>query len=107
MYSEYQQGAKSAANNFCIKWCVLNLLKCRKGLRIVLFWWYTVCNGKVVWTDIPSARHSQTEDKIILYEEYLIDYICKCIWSKVYTINCAQPMPIGMPTLAWFSEVLN
>ena len=38
------------------------------------FWWYTVCNGKVVWTDIPSARQSLTEDKLILYEEYLIDY---------------------------------
>ena len=34
-------------------------------------------NGKVVWSHVPSARQSITEDKLISYVEYLIDiYLC-------------------------------
>ena len=39
-----------------------------------------VCsNGKGVWSDVPSARQSLTEDKLITYVEYLIDNVyVKC-----------------------------
>jgi hypothetical protein len=41
-------------------------------------------NGKGVWSDVPSARQSLTEDKLITYVEYLIDNVYVNVGNKVY-----------------------
>ena len=50
-----------------------------------------VCsNGKGVWSDVPSARQSLAEDKLITYVEYLIDNVyvkCRYITRSV----CGHP----------------
>ena len=40
-------------------------------------------NGKGVWSDVPSARQTLTEDKLITYVEYLIDNVYVNVGNKV------------------------
>ena len=52
-----------------------------------------VCsNGKGVWSDVPSARQSLTEDKLITYVEYLIDNVYVNVGNKVYRQCVGIPM---------------
>ena len=49
-------------------------------------------NGKVAWSDVPSTRHSLTEDKLISYLEYLIDNIYVSVGNRLYRQCVGIPM---------------
>ena len=49
-------------------------------------------SNKGVWSDLPSAKHSFTEDRLITYVEYLIDNIYVSIGNKVYRQCIGIPM---------------
>ena len=49
-------------------------------------------NGKGVWSDVPSARQSLTDDKLITYVEYLIDNVYVNVGNKVYRQCVGIPM---------------
>ena len=41
-------------------------------------------NGKVVWSDVPSAIQSLTEDKVISLVDYLINNIYVSVGNRIY-----------------------
>ena len=45
-----------------------------------------------MWSDVPSARQSLTEDKLITYVEYLIDNVYVNVGNKVYRQCVGIPM---------------
>lgn len=49
-------------------------------------------NGKAVWSDVPSTKHSLTEDTLIEYVEYLIDNIYVNVGNTVYRQCVGIPM---------------
>ena len=45
-----------------------------------------------MWSDVPSARQSLTEDKLITYVEYLIGNVYVNVGNKVYRQCVGIPM---------------
>ena len=61
-------------------------------------------NGKGVWSDVPSARQSLTEDKLITYVEYLIDNVYVKVGNKVYTQCVGIPMGCSFTSTGTYKE---
>ena len=41
-------------------------------------------NGKAIWSDVPSTKHSFSEDKLTSHVEYLIENIYVNVGNKVF-----------------------
>ena len=49
-------------------------------------------NGKALWSDVPSTKHSFSEDKLTSHVEYLIDNIYVNVGNKVFRQCVGIPM---------------
>ena len=49
-------------------------------------------NGKAIWSDVPSTKHSFSEDKLTSHVEYLIDNIYVNVGNKVFRQCVGIPM---------------
>ena len=48
--------------------------------------------GKAIWSDVPSTKHSFSEDKVTSHVEYLMDNIYVNVGNKVFRQCVVIPM---------------
>ena len=49
-------------------------------------------NGKAIWSDVPSTKHSFSEDKLTSHVEYLMDHTYVNLGNKVFRQRVGIPM---------------